>query len=100
MQHNNRRVLLHPSYVEGFRNALREAKADLHQQHFEHLCRLADQNVEIADLRAEVAELREILALLVTISRQQAETDVATLRAQLMALLVRLQRRDPTNPLH
>jgi hypothetical protein len=44
--------------------------------------------------------LREVLLLLVGISREQAEMDVATLRRQLMAILVRLERRDPSQPLH
>jgi len=55
---------------------------------------------ELAELRAEVSELREVLLLLVGISREQAEMDVATLRRQLMAILVRLERRDPSQPLH
>src|SRR6516162_4165688 len=55
-----------------------------------------EQQRELAELRAEVSELREVLLLLVGISREQAEMAVATLRRQLMAILVRLERRDPS----
>jgi CHASE1-domain containing sensor protein len=91
--HNSRRVVLHPRYVEALRNTLREARADLHAQQFQFLC-------EVADLRRELDELREILALIVSITRQQAQADVATMRRQLETALVRLERRDPAQPLH
>jgi len=42
MQHNGRRLLYSPQYVQGFRVALREARTDLHDIHFKHLCELAD----------------------------------------------------------
>ena len=88
MSHN--RVLLHPAYVERYRAALRQVRQAY-----------ADQFLgEVAALRAEVQELREILALVVTITRQQAETDVATLRRQLETALVRLAQRDPATPVH
>jgi len=93
MQHNGRRLLYSPQYVQGFRVALREARTDLHDIHFKHLC-------ELADLRREIAELRDVLHLLVTTLRRQADQDVAQLRRQLeTATLARLER-DPAKPLH
>src|SRR5262245_44717477 len=92
MQHDGRRVLLHPSYIEGFRNALRDARADLHALNFRHQCALAD-------LQAEVAELRAILHDVVTSLREKADEDLSTLRRQLMTALVRLER-DRSKPLH
>jgi uncharacterized protein Yka (UPF0111/DUF47 family) len=93
MDSSRRVVLYHPRYVEGFRAALREARADLAALHFRHLC-------ELQDLRREVDELRSIFEDVVHTLRQQAESDVDQLRRQLMAALVRLQRRDPNTPLH
>lgn len=96
---HSRRVLLHPSYVEAFRNALRAAKADLAAQHFRHQCAYEDLLAEIADLRAEVSGLRDILSLIAGTLRTQAETDVATLRRQLETALARLER-SPATRLH
>jgi hypothetical protein len=90
---NGRRIVLHPALVQRFRNALAEAKSDLHAMHFEHLCQLAD-------LKKEIAELREALQLLVTLRRQQAEGDLTELRRRLEAALARIERRDPSTPLH
>jgi hypothetical protein len=92
MQHNGRRLLYSPQFVRGFAVALREAKADLHKMHFKHLC-------ELADLKKEIGELREVMLLVTSTLRQQAETDVATLRAQLERALMRLAHRDG-KPLH
>jgi hypothetical protein len=92
-QHSGRRVVLyHPRYVEGFRAALMEARADLREMHLQHLC-------EIANLQGQVAELREVVQLVVSVLRQQAEPDVATLRRQLEIALARLER-DPNRPLN
>src|SRR5262245_56448122 len=52
------------------------------------------------DLQREVSELREVLQLLVSTSRQQADTDVAKLRRQLEAALMKVAQRDPTRPLN
>jgi len=93
MGDGRRVVLYHPKYVEGFRVALREARADLVAMHERHLA-------ELADLRAEVAELRSILADVVRLSREKAEGDLVALRRQLETALGRLERRDPAQPLH
>jgi len=97
---HGRRILYLPEHFEAFRNALAKAKGDLHDQHFQHLCQIAALNVEVAALRAELSELRQVVLLLTTIRRAEAETDVATLRARLLAVLARLERRDPARPLH
>ena len=90
MQHDGRRILFyHPRIVAAFRNALVEARSDLTEMHLRHLS-------ELADLRHKIDELREVVQLVVSLLRQQAEMDVKTLGAQLLAVLVRLQRRDPS----
>jgi hypothetical protein len=90
------RVLYHPRHVQALRERLRgvldEAKNDLHAMHEQHVA-------ELADLRGELDELREILSLLVTLRREQAEDDIASLRAQLERALIRLAHRDG-KPLH
>jgi len=90
--HSGRPLLYSPQYVHGFRIALREARADLHEMHVRHLC-------ELAGLRHEVNELRDVVQLVVSILRQQAKTDVASLRRQLEVALARLER-DPAAPLN
>jgi len=73
--------------------AHRQAMADLHALAFEHRC-------AISDVQAEVTELHEILHDVTVILRQQADTDVATLKQQLQGVLLRLTRRDPAQPLN
>jgi hypothetical protein len=92
MDNSRRVVLYHPKYVEGFRNALAEAREDLRVLHARHL----DQ---LDDLRREVSELRSIFADVVASLRVQAEADVHALRRKLEAALARLER-DPRRPLH
>jgi len=89
---NARRVLYRPEHVAALRGVLARAKADLHEMHFRHLC-------ELADLRREVGELREALQLVMSITRQQVEADVASMRRQLELALARVER-DPRKPLH
>jgi hypothetical protein len=95
-----RRPLLRPEVTTALaklvgeaRQAHAQAVADLHAQAFEHRC-------AISDMQAEVTELREILHDVTVIVRQQADCDVATLRRQLQAVLLRLTRRDPAQPLN
>jgi hypothetical protein len=85
------RILYRPEHVARLRGVLNSAREDLREMHAKHLA-------ELADLRAELGELREILAIVVGVARQQAETDVATLRRQLEYALARLER--PAGPLH
>jgi len=82
------RLVYSPAYVEGCRRAFSEARADLHEQ-------IADLNAEVAALRSELNEMRDALLMLISLRRAEAETDVATLRARLLAVLARLERRDP-----
>jgi hypothetical protein len=91
--HNGRRLLVSPERVELIRTALREARADLDEMHARHLA-------ELASLRAEVAELREILALVVSITREQVEADVVSMRRQLETALARIERKPDNTPLH
>ena len=89
---NARRTLYTAEFVQNFRTALREARADLHDVHFRYL-------TELAAVHAEVRELRSILEDLIRASRMQAEGDVATLRRQLETALARIER-DQQKPLH
>jgi len=74
MQRNGRRLLYSPQYVRGFANALREARSDLHDMHFKHLCELADLRRELDECRAALNELRAA-----TLARQRAEAELAGL---------------------
>jgi hypothetical protein len=47
--HNGRRVLYRPDYVRGFANALREARSDLHDMHFKHVCELDEARAALRD---------------------------------------------------
>ena len=90
-----RRLLVHPhhlAYIAGDNRAMLDARADASVSNFETLC-------ELHDLKREVADLRDILGLMVSTLRIQAEQDVATLRRQLEYALARLERR-PTTALH
>jgi hypothetical protein len=98
--HDRRIVLYHPSHVQALHRVLTECRAELSARTFEHFCRQADMNAEVHRLRAEVGELRDILSMLVTLRREEADADIVQLRAQLTTLLARLERRDPSAPLH
>ena len=90
-----RRLLVHPhhlAYIAGYNRAMLDARADASVSNFETLC-------ELHDLKREVADLRDILGLMVSTLRTQAEADVAQLRRQLEHALTRLERR-PTTSLH
>jgi hypothetical protein len=93
--HGRRPILYNmPQAFEALLTTLAKARADLSEQHFQHLCELADQNAELVQLKGQVAELRDILLMMVSIRRAEADTDVVGLRHQLETLLVRLERRD------
>jgi hypothetical protein len=90
-----RRIVLRPHLVAGLRNALLEARADLSARDFEYRCAVADLKAEVETLRGEVRELRDVLLLLTSLRREQAEEDLATLRRQLEVVLVKLAQRQP-----
>jgi hypothetical protein len=92
MSHSARPVLYHPQIVAAFRNALAQARAKLDEMELRHL-------TDLAELQSQHAELREIVLMVISILRQQAETDVTKLRLQLETVLARLER-DPARPLH
>jgi uncharacterized coiled-coil protein SlyX len=98
--HGRRVGLYHPSHVEALNRVLAECRAELSARTFEHLCKIADQNAELRALRNEVAEMRDILQMLVSIRRAEADSTVDQLRSQLTALLARLERRDPSTSVH
>ena len=54
---------------------------------------------ELADVRDQFIELREVVQLVLTALRRQADVDVVTLRRQLEVALARLER-DPNRPLN
>jgi len=90
----NRKLLYTPGYVEGFRNALRQARAELAQQHFHHLCELADVRKELDELRAQFDTLRSI-----SLARSKAETKIEELRRLQAIGRARAAERDPASPL-
>src|SRR5262245_63341621 len=95
---NGRRVLLHPSYIRGFANALREARNDLHDMFFKHACEVADLRRELDALRAELATLRELRAAV--LARQHAEAELASLYRDRAIARARTAERDPALPLN
>jgi len=89
MSHDGRRLL----YTHERAAFLLRARSDLAALAAEH-------QAELASLRAEVDELREVLLLVTTTLRQQAEADVAALRRRLETMRARIEPRDPAKPLH
>jgi hypothetical protein len=90
-------VLYTPQFVAGFAHALREARADLHDQHFKHLCELADLQRELEALRAEVAQLRELRAAV--LARQHADAELAGLYRERSIQQALAATRDESKPL-
>jgi hypothetical protein len=82
----------HTAYRAGYAAAMVHARTDAAVSNFETLC-------ELHDLKREVAELRDILGLMVSTLRTQAETEVTDLRRRLESALARLERK-PSTPLH
>jgi hypothetical protein len=90
MLRSGRPLLYDPRFVQGFRAALMQARADLREMHEtqrQHLC-------DLAELRGQVTALHEVVELVVMALRQQAEVDVSTLRRQLELALACIER-DP-----
>jgi hypothetical protein len=77
MIRNGRRVVYSRQFVAGYRRALQQAREDLHAQHFQHLCELADLRHELNATRAAFEELRCLLRA----NRETAEAEVERLRA-------------------
>jgi hypothetical protein len=92
---NGRRVLYSPSYIQGFRNALCQARADLHAMSFRHACELADLRKEFDQVRADYAELRSTV-----LARQDAEAELAALYRERAIARARAAERDPALPLN
>ena len=90
-----RPLLYSREYVRGFANALREARADLHELHAKHL-------YELGELQRELAEVRGAYNLLraVTLRRQGAEAEVRELCRERDIVRARAAERDWARPLH
>jgi hypothetical protein len=90
VQRSNRRVLYHPDYVQGFRDALAEARADLREMAERHAARVTVLEAKVAALRAEVDQLRSI-----ALARQRGELELAELRRLQAIGRARLAQYDP-----
>jgi len=88
---NGRRVLYHPRYVEGFRDALAEASADLAAVRSE-LARV------LGELARVTAALRELQAA--SLARQQAHAELVGLHRERALRLAERTERDPALPLN
>jgi hypothetical protein len=80
--HNGRRVLYRPDYVRGFANALREARSDLHDMHFKHVCELDEARAALRDLQAAVQARWEAEARLAELYRERAIRTSTSSRAR------------------
>jgi len=89
-----RRVLYSQQYIEGYRNALAEARADLQAMSFRHRCELTDLRKELDAARAEFDELKTAV-----FARQCAESELATLYRERELGRARAAERDLTRPL-
>jgi hypothetical protein len=93
--HKGRVVLYHPKFVEGFCAALAEAKADLHDLHFKHVCEMADLRRELDACRAELDGLRTAV-----LARQHAEGELAILHRERDIARAQAAERDPNAALN
>jgi len=91
MSRNGRRLL----YTEARVRALfARMRADMHAQHFRHLCELSDLRRELDAMRAELEQLRELRT--VVRARQRAEAELADLHRQRSLAQAWTAARDPT----
>jgi hypothetical protein len=98
MSHSSR-PLIRPCAL-AYAQAFAEARADLAAMNYEHQRELANLRAELDRLHAEIADLRSIMSDVVVGLRQEADRDVAALRAKLQSVLIRLSRNDERLPLH
>jgi archaellum component FlaC len=89
------RPLLRPHVL-----TLAKAYAEVAQINFEQRRELEELQQQVARLHEEIRELRDITTDVVTGLRQEADRDVAALRAKLQSVLIRLSRNDERLPLH
>ena len=71
-----------------------DALCDQHRRATEHMI------TELTALRLDHADLREIVSDVVITLRAKADREVAEVRRQLEAALLRIVRRDPAQPLN
>jgi hypothetical protein len=69
-----RRRLIRPGYA-ALCKVLSECRVDLHEQHFQHLCELADLRKELDTVRAQYEALRGAV-----LEREKAEANLALLQ--------------------
>jgi hypothetical protein len=70
-----RRRLVRPWYAARYRKVLAECRADLNEQHFQHLCELAELRKELNQVRADYEALCNAVQ-----ERTRAEADLALLK--------------------
>jgi hypothetical protein len=92
---NGRRVFSSPQYLQGFRNALRQARNDLRDLHWKHLYEMADLRRELDETRAALNELRAA-----TLGRQHAEAELRGLYRERAIQRARAAERDPAAALN
>ena len=91
---DGRRLLYHPEYVRAFADALREARADLHEMHSRHVAEVAALRRELDEVRAAFDELRTV-----SLARQRAEVELRGLYRERAIVRARAAERDPAAPL-
>jgi hypothetical protein len=89
-----KRVLYSQQYIEGYRNALAEARSDLQEMHAKHLHEHAILRRELDQCRAELGELKTTV-----LARQHAESELATLYRERELARAQAAVRDPMLPL-
>jgi hypothetical protein len=89
------RVLDSPQYIEGFRDALREARADLDKMHQRHAIELGRLYGELERVRSALDELRSV-----ALAREKATVELAELRRLREISKANMVQRDISTPLH
>jgi len=89
-----RNRLIRPGLI-ALRSLLDEAKGDLARLHFEHRCRMADRDREVAALRAELEALKAVVR-----ARQHAEAELAALYREREIQRAQATERDLCQPLN
>ena len=89
-----RRVLYSQQYIEGYRNALQQAREELRELHFKHVCEMVDLRRKLDAAREEFHELKAVV-----LAREYAESELATLYRERELARAQAAVRDPMLPL-
>jgi deoxyribodipyrimidine photolyase len=81
-----------------FRDALAQARAEMHEQHFRFMCEVADLRRQLEEARAELASVRELR--LSILARQHAESELHALYRERAIQQAERAERDPALPLN